>query len=357
MKTMHWTDVNKQYSSLRSRFYSVIGSMSKWLERDILSHPSFEGKIVFGPVQSRRLGSSLGVNNIKHKLCTYNCIYCQSGETTCCSKERNCCLSPYELYFFVKNRIEELENNSIPIDYISFVPNGEPTLDDLLSTEISLLREFGYKIAVFTNGSLLWNERVKETLMFADHISIKIDTANEETWHRLNRPHRTLHQDLILESIADFSQSYQGILTTETMLVKGMNDTVDEMQQLNTYLRTVKRDASYFGVPIRPPTETFAVSPDPLTMKNLTRYITEHIPGATMLCCPEIDTFTALGNIEEELLGIMAVQPLSEISVEHYLRHHGESTGSIERLLNKGLIHRTVFQDKVFFVSNHQQSS
>ncbi len=324
------------------------------MEQDILAHPSFEGKIVFGPVRSRRLGASLGVSNVKHKLCDYNCVYCQAGETTCCSKERDCCLSPYELYFFVKNKIETLERSSIHLDYISFVPNGEPTLDDQLATEISLLREFGYPIAVFTNGSLMWNDRVKEALMCADHVSVKLDSVNEETWRKIDRPHRKLRFDLLLEGIGDFSRAYRGVLTTETMLVRGMNDTIGEMEQLGNFLTTINRSRSYFVTPFRPPCEAYAVPPARETLDLIARYVNEHIPDSEMLCCPDRDEFTALGDVEEELLGIMSVQPLAEESVDTYLSRHTGSHLSINRLIDRGLVHRTTFQNRTFYVRHHQ---
>lgn len=100
--------ISKGFSGIKTGLKNRIANLYQKLESSIISHPSFKGKIVFGPVPSRRLGYSLGINNIKRKICTYDCIYCQAGKTTCCSTERDCCLSPYELYFFVKKKIEEL---------------------------------------------------------------------------------------------------------------------------------------------------------------------------------------------------------------------------------------------------------
>lgn len=354
MKNTEWSFVTKKMSQVKIGVDSFLNSLSDKIEHNIIAHPSFTGKIIFGPVQSRRLGHSIGVNNVKHKICSYDCIYCQGGKTTCCSTERDCCFSPYELYFFVKNRIEELEKNHIPIDYISFVPNGEPTLDDLLSTSITLLREFGYKIAVFTNGSILWNDRVKETLMFADYVSIKIDTVNEETWRIINRPHPKLKFDLILEGISDFSRSFNGVLTTETMLINNINDNIEEMLHLGKFLSTVKRSASYFTTPVRPPSELYAIPPTVPVLNALSSYIKVHIPKSEMLCCPDNDNFTTLGNAEEELMGIMSVQPLSEASVLNYITQREGNIDSIERLLQKGLIHKSLFQDKMFYVSAHK---
>jgi wyosine [tRNA(Phe)-imidazoG37] synthetase (radical SAM superfamily) len=142
------------------------------------------------------------------------------------------------------------------------MPNGEPTLNANLAKDISLLREFGYKIAVLTNSSVIWNDKVQEDLMFADYVSIKIDTVNEGTWQTINRPHSRLRFQTILDGIERFSKSYQGILTTETMLVKDINDSLQEVEAIGTFLKKIKRNKSYFAIPTRPPIESYAVPPD-----------------------------------------------------------------------------------------------
>jgi wyosine [tRNA(Phe)-imidazoG37] synthetase (radical SAM superfamily) len=305
--------------------------------------------IVFGPVPSRRLGRSLGINHIKGKICTYDCIYCQEGRTACCSTERDCCLSPYELYSFVKKKVEELIEEKIHVDFMSFVPSGEPTLDNSLSKHILLLREFGYKIAVFTNSSLLWNDIVKENLLFADYVSVKIDTVNEETWEKINRPHRRLRFDSILDGITDFSKSYQGILTTESMLVKNVNDNLEEMAQIANFVKTMKRKASYFAIPIRPPSERYAVAPDADVLEGLSAFIKKEIPRSEMLCCPESGDFNATGNIEEELLAIMSVHPMREDSVKQLLEQRHKGWSIVLDLLTQEKIKETSYLNQKFY--------
>jgi len=342
-------ELNKKFSELRTGFKNKMTNLYQKLGENIISHSSFKGKIIFGPVPSRRLGYSLGINNIKRKICTYDCIYCQAGKTTCCSTERDCCLSPYELYFFVKKKVEELQKENIHFDYISFVPNGEPTLDNNLSKEISLIREFGYKIAVFTNSSLLWNDNVKENLMFADYVSLKIDTVNESTWEKINRPHAHLRFGAILKGISDFAKFFKGTLTTETMLIKNLNDNLEEIAEIGKYLKTLKRDASYFMIPVRPPLEKYAVAPDPEVLEKISAFVKMEIPKAEMLCCPESGDFKATGNIEEELLGIMAVHPMREEAIEDFIKRKGGSPNKIEEMVNNGLIQLVTYDGKKFY--------
>jgi wyosine [tRNA(Phe)-imidazoG37] synthetase (radical SAM superfamily) len=142
-----------QLSKRNSAFKKKTETICSRLEKGILSNASRKENIVFGPVPSRRLGRSLGINNIKSKTCTYDCVYCQVGQTNRRSTRRQICLDPYELFCVVRGKVELLTKQGIRIDYISFVPNGEPTLDLWLSKEIRLIRDFGYKIAVFTNSS------------------------------------------------------------------------------------------------------------------------------------------------------------------------------------------------------------
>lgn len=118
--------------------------------------------LVFGPIPSRRLGRSLGINNIPPKVCSYSCVYCQVGLTTNLSIERNEYYSPMIIYTEVRDRLNEIRNNKERIDYLSFVPDGEPTLDVNLYETTQLLQDFGIKIAVFTNSSLIWKKKFEK---------------------------------------------------------------------------------------------------------------------------------------------------------------------------------------------------
>ena len=171
---------------------------------------------VFGPIPSRRLGRSLGVNNIPHKVCSYACVYCQVGRTSNKDIERKEFFKPAEIVKEVGDKIVKLTGANERIDYISIVPDGEPTLDMNLGSLIELLKLFGIKVAVFTNSSLLWRQDVKTDLSKADLVSIKIDTVDEETWWRINRPKSKLNLELVLEGINDFSQDFKSKIITET---------------------------------------------------------------------------------------------------------------------------------------------
>lgn len=325
-----------------------IESLCRILEKSILKDKSLKCKAVYGPVRSRRLGLVLGVNNVKPGICSYNCIYCSSGKTSCCSICTNNCLSPFELFVSVKSKLEEIKKMDKKIDYILFAGSGDPAMDSNLSKEIQLLREFDHKIAVFTNSALLWNENIQENLMFADYVSLKIDTVNEDTWLKMNRPHERLKYDLILKGIEQFSKKFRGTLTTETMLIKNFNDNENEIKQLGNFLNTIKRQASYFMTPIYPPAENYAVSPDEKTLKDISEIIKANVLKSIMLCCPEKEEFFATDDFENELLGLLALHSVSEEAVTTFAKANN-MIGYLQGLLSNKKIEKSIFANKKYF--------
>jgi len=188
--------------------------------------------IVFGPVPSRRLGRSLGINNIPPKVCTYSCVYCQLGRTKKMQVERGTFYEPEKILKAVQEKVKKTLEKGESIEYLTFVADGEPTLDVDLGREIDLLKTLNIKIAVITNASLIWRKDVREGLMKADWVSIKIDTTQEAIWRRINRPYGALQLGLILNGMLELGEMYDGELTTETMLVKGFNESDDNIGKI-----------------------------------------------------------------------------------------------------------------------------
>ena len=143
--------------------------------------------ITFGPVPSRRLGRSLGVNNVLPKSCSYSCVYCQLGRTTNTQATRRQFYKPTDILREVEARYKNAIRQGENIDYITFVPDGEPTLDSRLGEAIDLLQSNGSKIGVISNASLIWNQSVRDDLAKADWVSLKVDAVDERTWRRVNQ--------------------------------------------------------------------------------------------------------------------------------------------------------------------------
>ena len=334
---------------IRCAIHDLGENICKRLDVAMLKSPCFKGKAVFGPVRSSRIGYSLCINTMKCKMCSYDCVYCQVGQTACRSTCRDSCISAYELFCVVRKKLELLSIQKIPVDYIVFAPQGEPTLDDNLAKKMVLLREFGLKIAVITNASLLYNDKVLEDLLFADYVSLKIDTVNENTWKILNRPHPRLNFQSILDGIQRFSNKYRGILTTETMLVKNINDNIQEIEELSVFLKTIQRKESFFLIPSRPPIESDAIPPDDQVLAQLSEVITKTIPCSSILFTASEDEFYGAGELEDELMATLSAQPMRKESVQKFVSSKGGDQDILEKLINKKLISIIPFNGMEFF--------
>jgi len=309
--------------------------------------------IAFGPISSRRLGKSLGINNIiSGKYCTYSCVYCQIGNTKRKTLKRQEFYPPETLIREVENHLKKLDSSHIP-DFLTFVANGEPTLDINLGREIELLKRFGIPIAVITNASMIHNQDVREDLMKADWVSVKIDACNEQIWRKINRPADDINLNDILNGIKIFAGSFNGRLNTETMLVKGMNDKTSYLKQNAVFIASLEPEAAYLSVPVRPPAikEIQPVKEEKLAeawkIYNAAGIHTELLAGF------EGTDTGSTGNAYDDILNITAVHPLREDTIKELLEKNNADNSVIETLIEKRLIKGVKFKDKVFYVRSY----
>ncbi|MCD6237242.1 MAG: radical SAM protein [Thermoplasmata archaeon] len=308
--------------------------------------------ISFGPVPSRRLGRSLGINNIPPKICTYSCVYCQLGRTVKMNVERREFYKTEELFKDVRGRVEETRKKNEDIDYLTFVPDGEPTLDINLGKEIDCLKSLNVKIAVITNASLLWRDDVKKDLKNADLVSVKIDTVNEKTWKKINRPHPSLKLSKILEGISEFGQKFNGTLYTETMLVKGLNDNVKEIEEIADFIEKLPAAKSYISISIRPPAEKWVKSPSEVSINKAYQIFKEKNIDVELLIGYEGNEFTSTGDIRQDILSISSVHPIREEGMEELLKGANSDWEIIESLKNENEIVEIRYKGKRFYMRN-----
>lgn len=311
-----------------------------------------ETGIVFGPVPSRRLGRSLGINNIPPKTCTYSCVYCQLGRTTNMTMERQPFYGPEAIFQSVKGKLAELTSRNEKIDYLTFVPDGEPTLDLNLGQEILLLKQIKIPVAVLTNASLIWQEDVKEDLLQADLVSLKIDALSEELWRKIDRPHKDLKLNRILAGIKEFARGFQRKIITETMLVDNI-DYSDEFLKIADFLKDLKNlDKAYISVPTRPPSEKWVRPADEGTINHafqiFSRVLSEE--KVEYLIGYEGNAFSFTGEIEEDLLSIMSVHPMRQEAVLELLRKAHSDWHLIERLIEKNKIVGLEYQGNKYYM-------
>ena len=307
---------------------------------------------VFGPIPSRRLGRSLGINNIPPKICSYSCIYCQIGVTDSMSIKREGYYSPNDILEEVSSKVKQLQEASEEIDFLTFVPDGEPTLDINLGKEIDLLKPLGIKIAVITNSSLLWDEDVRKDLMIADWVSIKIDTIDEKIWRKIDRPNGKLDFQKILSGIKTFASSFKGVMVTETMLVKGVNDNVESIKSTVEFIKQLNPDKAYILVPTRPPAEKFVEPPSEENLNEAYQIFNASINNVELLAYSEGTDFSYSSDAEKELLSILAVHPMRKDAVEKFLNKSRSNWNLIESLIVNNVLKEVKYSDNTFFVKN-----
>lgn len=306
--------------------------------------------IAFGPVPSRRLGRSLGINNIPPKVCTYSCVYCQLGRTIKMQVDRRVFYQPEEILKDVEEKIERAKEVGESIDYLTFVPDGEPTLDAHLGREIELLKPLGIKIAVITNASLIGREDVRENLMKADWVSLKVDSTREDVWRRINRPQGTLQLAPILDGMLEFAKAYRGELATETMLVDGVNDSKGHLKEVADFLTRLGSITAYLSIPTRPPAERWVQPPSEEVINRAYQILSKRLDQVEYLIGYEGNAFAFTGNAKEDLLSITAVHPMREEAVNEFLSRARADWPIVCELIGENQLVETTYGGKRFYM-------
>ncbi|OQY09423.1 MAG: hypothetical protein B6I29_03460 [Marinitoga sp. 4572_148] len=265
---------------------------------------------VFGPVPSRRLGNSLGINLTPLKTCNYSCIYCQLGKTTTFTNIR-------KEYIPTKDILNEIEysikNSKIPIDYITFVGDGEPTLHVGIGKIINWIKDKynnRYKIAVVTNGSLFYLEEVRNALMNADLILPSIDAPDEKKYKLINRPIMNIKYTEVIEGLRIFSKKFKGKIWVEIMMIKDLNDSKEDIDKIAKIINSIDPipEKVFINVPVRPPVEKWVKIPD---QKSLA-YALKIIPNSSSIAFREEGEFdiSRYSNALEAIVDITEKHPL-----------------------------------------------
>lgn len=218
-------------------------------------------KYIFGPVPSRRLGQSLGIDPIPFKTCNWNCVYCQLGRTIPLTNQRSEYLPREEILDELVS-VLEWEKNS-PIDWITFVGSGEPTLHSGIGWMIRKIKELtSIPLAVITNGSTLYLPGVRKALLPADAVMPSLDAGTAELYQKINRPHSQTTFQRLVAGLKSFRKEYQGKLWVEVMLIDGLNDSLEALQEIADVLSEINPDQIHLSQPTRPPAESWVSPPD-----------------------------------------------------------------------------------------------
>jgi wyosine [tRNA(Phe)-imidazoG37] synthetase (radical SAM superfamily) len=273
-------------------------------------------KYVFGPVPSRRLGQSLGIDTIPLKTCNWNCVYCQLGRTQPLTNERKEYVPRDEILSQVKEALHAHAQGEI--DWVTFVGSGEPLLHSCMGYLIRQVKEITeLPVAVITNGSLLYLPEVRQELLEADAILPSLDAGTSELYRKINRPHPELTFARLVEGLIDFRQEYHGRLWVEVMLVRGLNDTPQTLVDIVAVLQEIKPDEVHLNLPTRPPAETWVQPP---TAESLMRAMAI-LGGSAEVVHPAEGSFDLSGYEDpiDAIIGIITRHPMRQEELERSL--------------------------------------
>lgn len=313
--------------------------------------------LVFGPVPSRRLGRSLGINNIPPKHCSYSCLYCQVGPTKATEMRPGYFYKPESIYQAVSQHLEKLKATNETVDYLTFVPDGEPTLDAGLGKSIELLRGLNIKIAVISNASLIWQDRVREMLKMADWVSLKVDSVDDAIWRTINRPCEGLALNQILSGMQMFAKDFNGVMATETMLLDGINTGHDTVVHLGAFLQTLAPHKIYLAIPTRPTAEKTARAPDIELINAVYQTLNQTLTGIELLTGYEGNAFASTGNFADDLLAITAVHPMRKDAVLNLLDKTGGDWSDVQQLLDSQNLREIEYQGNYFYLRSDPKAN
>jgi wyosine [tRNA(Phe)-imidazoG37] synthetase (radical SAM superfamily) len=301
---------------------------------------------LYGPVPSRRLGRSLGIDLVPHKICTYDCIYCQIGKTTGKTLVR-------KEYVPVKEIVEEvkgfLKEERSPIDYLSLTGSGEPTLHSQIRSVIEGIKAItSIPVAVITNGSLLYEEEVRQDLLRADLVLPSLDAVSPEVFRKINRPRKGFSVEKVIEGLLEFRKVYKGQIWLEILFCKGVNNGKEELLRMKETVERIGPDRIHLNTVVRPPSEKWAVPLNQREMEEIRAFF-----GEKAEIISEFDRHppaVAERDIKEEILRILKRRPLSlkDLSEGMGIREN-EIEKDIQPLVSEGKIHARVFGDSVYY--------
>jgi wyosine [tRNA(Phe)-imidazoG37] synthetase (radical SAM superfamily) len=301
---------------------------------------------LYGPVPSRRLGRSLGIDLVPHKICTYDCIYCQIGNTT----EKTLARKEYVPVKEVLEEVRSFRKGEISsIDYLSLTGSGEPTLHSQIRSVIEGIKAItAIPVAVLTNGSLLYEEEVRQDLLRADIVLPSLDAVSSKVFMRINRPRSGFSIKKVIEGLVEFRKVYKGQIWLEILFCKGVNDGKEELLRMKKVIDRIQPDRIHLNTVVRPPSEKWAVPLNQKEMENIRAFF-----GDKASIISEFDRHPPLvseRDIQEEILKILRRRPLSLSDLSQGM---GITRDKLEAYLNpliqEGKIQSRSFGNSIYY--------
>lgn len=307
---------------------------------------------LFGPVPSRRLGISLGVDLVPMKTCTLDCVYCECGATTNLTVTR-------KDYFCIGAVLAELDRylQDEPIlDYITFSGSGEPTLNSALGDVVSYLKRNypQYKLCLLTNGTLFPYAQVRDAVNRIDRIIPSLDAASEGVFQKINRPHQDLTCAGLIEGIRQLRAEFDGEMILEVFIIPGLNDTEEELALLKQAIEKIRPDAVQLGTLDRPGTEEWVEAAEHVRMLEIARFLeSAELIGDYR---PRRNIASFKQNLNSRIEQTIARRPCTIEDLEQVCgMHRTEIMKYLDHLLSAGKIKAERRQRGIFYRLTHEK--
>ncbi|MDP8267251.1 MAG: radical SAM protein [Candidatus Tenebribacter davisii] len=294
-------------------------------------------KHLFGPVPSRRLGISLGVDLVPHKVCSLNCVYCEVGKTTNLTINR-------EEYVPLQDILKELKHyldQDPELDYITFSGAGEPLLHNGIGQVITFIKSNypKYKLAILTNSTLLYDQNVRKEILGIDLLLPSLDAVSKKVFKKLNRPNPKLDNDEIIDGLIEFSKDFSGTIWLEVFIVPGLNDTKEELELLKNTITKIAPDQVQLNTLDRPGTESWIEPVSKNKMEEIAAFF-KPLPVEIIAKFQSRNKVRSYQkNVEQQIIETIKRRPCTDIDLSEMLGIHiNEINKYLSELLHEGTI-------------------
>ncbi len=304
-------------------------------------------KHLFGPVPSRRLGMSLGIDLIPHKICSLNCIYCECGTSTTLTNERKEYVPVEEVY----SELRDFFSNNPDPDYLTFSGTGEPTLHSHIGEVIAFLKELrpSIPVAVLTNGTLFGDPAVRAELMQADLVLPSLDAATDLALRRVNRPQRSLKAADYVDGLVHFSRQFNGEIWLEILILPGYNDGEENLEALKKAIGEIKPDRIQLNTLDRPGTLDGLLPAGMSQLKEIAAFFGEDL--VEIIVPPQERKHRKFyrSDVESAILETISRRPCTLADLEKILGLHSNEISNYLGVLEETGKVETVEEDRGLF--------
>jgi wyosine [tRNA(Phe)-imidazoG37] synthetase (radical SAM superfamily) len=305
-------------------------------------------RFTFGPVPSRRLGRSLGIDIVPFKTCTYDCIYCQLGRTTNKTTELKEYFPVEDIIVDTREKLKEIPHP----DYITISGLGEPTLYSRIEDIIRGIKDVtNIPVAVLTNGSLFFLENVRDSVLEADLVIPSLDAGDKETFSYVNRPHRDISFKKMVEGLCLLREHFEGPFWLEVFLVKGKTDRESEFLKIKTWIDRIAPDRIQLNTAVRTPAEDFVEVVEEDKLEQIARLFG---PSCEVIAdYTRVHDLLELKRTHDDVLQMLIRRPCSIDDISAGLNlHRNEAVKYVVNLLRQNLIQRRKRLSKVLYRAN-----